>query len=183
MKVLKLLACLLVAYAIIGATACDSVTSTEPTATPTPTRGIGGLNITREQYEEAFAKWSAQGIEEYELRVEYWAFSPFMGIWTLRISRSGGDVKLLDYKREPGLDAPDGGIGSQLLMPTDEQGIQYLKEQLKVLTIESQFQYIEEALTGRWDDLKPTVTVKLDPILGNPTYVDSSAELASEPSS
>ena len=90
-------------------TGCDS-DSPEAGLPSTPTATRAG--ISREQYEQARAKWRAQGVEEYEARVEYSAYSEFMGIWTLHVRVSVDDAQVLGYTREPGLDAPLGFVGS-----------------------------------------------------------------------
>ncbi len=185
-----LIACLFLI--VISTVACDTNTQQQSLSTPmsstnttvthvvqdisaTPTEP--GINITREQYEQARATWSAQGIEEYEARVGYTAYSGFMGIWTLHVHVEGSDSHVLDYTRMPGLDAPTSGyIGTT----TTEEEKNYNKEQLKLLTIEGNFHTIAQILDAR-EQHQSTTTVKFDKLLGNPTYVGSISATVSEP--
>ncbi|MDQ5823718.1 MAG: hypothetical protein M3441_05820 [Chloroflexota bacterium] len=141
-----------------------------PNAVPTPT--VVWVNVTREQYDQALTKWVSQGIEEYEAQVEYHGYSAFMGIWTLRVKTVGGNYEVLDYTREPGLDAPVGDTGSQGQMPTNEVGRKHVKEQLKYLTIEGQFKDLGAIVAGRGVGCF-TTEAAFDPQLGNPINVDS----------
>jgi len=128
-------------------------------------------NITQAQFDDALAKWQAQGIEEYELQVEWWAFQPVMGTWTVRIATNGTTATVLDYRRESG--GPTSaltGLGSEGLMPTDQVGINDLKEQLGELTVEHQFDILRRALAGEWAN-ETGFEVRFDSALGNPTYV------------
>lgn len=156
----------------IGVTACDSTTpQTGATLTPillTPT--TLGINITKEEYEQALSKWRSQAIEEYAITVRYSAYSEFMGIWTLQVQSNGAAAKVLDYVREPGLEAPVGGVGSHSQMPTTEDGIKYLKEQLQDITVEGQFESITQVFGTEWHSLRE-VNVGFDPKFGYPSHV------------
>jgi hypothetical protein len=185
-----ILAMVLAITSLVALTACDlntapvvpSATSVRPThtapplpgtATPivVPTPTVVWVNVTRQQYEQALAMWRSQGIEEYEARVEYHAYTELMGIWTLRVKTVGGDYEVLDYTREPGLDPPLEYTGSPRRMPTDEAGKDYLKEQLKYLTIEGQFKDLGTIVAGRGVGCF-TTEATFDPRLGNPTKIE-----------
>ena len=66
---------------------------TDYAATPT-------VNITRQQYEEALARWHAQGVLEYEVEVDYLALSPIDGTWQLKVRVVEGKPELISYLRE-----------------------------------------------------------------------------------
>ena len=88
-----------------------------PTATPTPTQTpqptiisiprpqatvpiTGTINFTRQQYDEALMKWRNMQVREYELIVRFEAFSPFAGIWNLRVTE--GVPEIISYIRMTG---------------------------------------------------------------------------------
>lgn len=195
------LATLLVLAALVALAGCDlstapaapPATATDPmqTALPSPTvatpitvptPSVIWVNVTREQYDQALAKWLSQGVEEYEARVEYHGYSAFMGIWTLRVKTAGGNYEVLDYTREPGLDAPVGDTGSQGQMPTNEAGRKHVKEELKYLTIEGQFEDLGTIVAGRGVGCF-TTEATFDPRLGHPTNIEGDPTACSEPSS
>lgn len=158
---------------LVGVTACEfSTQQPEPTLIPSfSTSTPLGINITKEEYEQALVKWRSQAIEEYEIKVRYTAYSSLMGIWTLHVKSAGDDAEVLDYVRESGLEAPEGGVGSHNQMPTDEEGINYLKEQLEYLTIEGQFKSINHVFSKEWQGLRE-VNVRFDPEFGYPSDVN-----------
>ncbi len=98
------------------------------------------------------------------------AYNEFMGNWTLHVKAIGDDVEVLDYVRVPGLQAPEGGVGSHNQMPTDAEGIKYVKEQLKHITVEGQFQSISDVFSSGWSDLY-TVNVLFDSDSGSLRHV------------
>jgi hypothetical protein len=136
----------------------------------TATSTVIWSGITREQYEQARAKWRSQGVEEYEARVEYHAYSEFQGIWSLHVRLEGDRPQVLNYIREPGLDAPLGFVGSHLSMPTSEAGKNYLKEQLQMLTLEGQFDDMPRLIDGN-EQGRFKIPITFDGQLGYPTSV------------
>lgn len=66
---------------------------------PTPTR-FPYINVTRQQYDAALAKWRAQGITEYEIVVDYYAFNrQLMGKWTLHVQTDGTTPHVISASR------------------------------------------------------------------------------------
>jgi hypothetical protein len=93
-----------------------------------------------------------------------------MGIWTLHVRVAGDDAQVLDYTREPGLNAPMGFLGSQLNMPTNEAGKNIVKEHLEMLTIEGQFDDMPRLIDGNGQN-SFNVPITFDRTLGDPTSV------------
>jgi hypothetical protein len=124
-----------------------------------------GINITQAQYDEALAKWRAAAISEYEMVVEYQAFSFYAGTFTLRV-KGGEVVEVISFER--------GGrsTGTPLPNPTD----------LKFLTVETAFARVGEALaTKPWDTngseskIPLDYKVEFDPALGYPSLLQVTA--------
>ncbi len=117
----------------------------EATATPfvpalSPTPLINSLHFTREQFDQAWALWQAQGIEEYEMTVYYVAYSALMARWTLHIRVTDEGNEILSYVRDPSSPVPPtDGLGAPQWLPTAEPEITGLKSYLQSLTIESEF--------------------------------------------
>lgn len=119
------------------------------------------LNITREEYEGALAKWKAQGAQEYRIVIDYLAFSLYRGTWTLQVK--GGDVQVISFSQ---------GNQPVAAPPTPE------KEFFELLTVEGQFATINRALNGQPGNLgeldsgpQASYIVEFDPALGYPTQL------------
>src|SRR6187401_3515085 len=96
---------------------CDFNTNpVEPTPTPTPITLT--INITREEFDEAKAKWQALGVQEYRLRVDYSAYRTIMGEWTLHVRSSNGKDEIVDFVRESHYAPPVGGLLGPGPIPT-----------------------------------------------------------------
>ena len=165
----------------VSLAACDF---TPPTPLPTvlsPTATAAGrsINITHQDYEQAVAKWESLGIEEYTMQVEYNAYSFIMGAWTLHVRLENDKAEVIDYIREPGPAPPVGGLYGPDRMPTEPAEIQYLKEELSFITIESQLHQITEALNSSQNYC--CMTVRFDPETGRLDYVGFSSEQVTEP--
>jgi hypothetical protein len=110
-----------------------------PSPTPFPT-----IDITRQEYDAARAKWEAAGIEEYEMDVFYnQVYSKLSGGWRLRVK----DGTVIDYYRltdeMPTLPEPD--INADML---------------KFLTVEAMFADIKRVLD---DPNSSVVTISGEP--------------------
>src|SRR5438045_787638 len=58
------------------------------------------VNISREQYDQALAKWHAQDVREYEMLVDYELFNGALrGPWRLRVRAEGGVEEITEYSR------------------------------------------------------------------------------------
>jgi hypothetical protein len=108
----------------------------EPAPRPTPDPSLPSptpyprIDITRQEYDAALAKWEAARILEYEIDVAYNSvYSPVSGVWRLRVT--GGRV--IDYHRltdtMPSLPEPD--VNSDML---------------QFLTVEAMFNDIKRVL-------------------------------------
>jgi hypothetical protein len=145
-----------------------------PTMVATATPPSSGTNITQAQFDEALSRWRAQGVEEYELKIGYSAYSPLMGWWDLRVRASGDVSEVITYTRVGSLDAPTGGLGAQGEMPTAGPGIEALKTDLQWLTIEGQFAQIKALLddpTSSRFEWAGYYVVTFDPTMGYPASV------------
>jgi hypothetical protein len=75
---------------------CDYTIFSDPGPRKSPTQSI---NITRQEYESALAKWQAAGIQKYEMVVRYSrVYSDISGTWTLRVS--GENVEVVNRLRD-----------------------------------------------------------------------------------
>ncbi|HEX9988912.1 MAG TPA: DUF6174 domain-containing protein [Chloroflexia bacterium] len=140
-----------------------SVSVAQPTET-TPPAQQAGINITQAQYDEALAKWRAAGVGEYEMVVEYQAFSLYAGTLTLRV-KGGEVVEVVNFERSgraAGTPIPD-------------------LAQLNFLTVEALFEKVGSALAAKpWEvssesDIPLDYQVEFDPTLGYPTLVQITA--------
>lgn len=62
---------------------------------PVPLPPTQGINVTRAEYESAFAKWQAAGAEQYKMVVYYSdMYKNIFGTWTLRVN--GKSVEILN---------------------------------------------------------------------------------------
>jgi hypothetical protein len=150
----------------------DATATPEPTPTETPqptfisTPGAGptvmvrpGINVAKEQYDEALAKWQSQGIQEYEVVVEHSSLSPWAGTWTLRVAGRGEKVDIVSY-------TGNSGVPTTPAMAPDT---------VKFLTVEQQFAVIDHVLTaGIFSELETLVdyVVTFDPALGYPASIE-----------
>jgi hypothetical protein len=139
------------------------VSVAQPTET-TPPAQQAGINITQAQYDEALAKWRAAGVGEYEMVVEYQAFSLYAGTLTLRV-KGGEVVEVVNFERSgraAGTPIPD-------------------LAQLNFLTVEALFEKVGSALAAKpWEvssesDIPLDYQVEFDPTLGYPTLVQITA--------
>lgn len=129
------------------------------TTTPEPTIArFAYINITRQQYEEALAKWRAQSITEYEIVVDYYVFNrQYMGEWTLHVETSGSETHVISASRG---------------------GEKEPNSKVDFLTVEDMFREVEDKLdyvpdvSPYWDALAKSNLyweVSFDPRLGYPS--------------
>jgi hypothetical protein len=136
--------------------------TTSPVPTPTPPV----INITRQQYEEALAKWRAAGIEEYEVTVAIYAYPG--GTNTLRVGDHGKKILILQPSPTPAI-------------TPDPQYPEYLQE----YTIEGMFAEIDDALKSvatadidtalTKDGFYTAYSVEFDPDLGYPVQISTAS--------
>jgi hypothetical protein len=107
---------------------------------------FAGINITRNDYEQALGRWRSQGIADYEMVVEFYAFNPDSGEWTMRVTNG----KVVTATRT--------GPGPNVLTDLDD---------LQFLTVEGSFTSVEYMLNDRSGEM--LYTVAFDPGLGYPT--------------
>lgn len=73
-----------------------------------------GINVTRQEYDAALAKWQAAGIEEYEIVVSYsQVYSNRSGTWTLRVK--GGDIEVINRLRDGVPTTPEPDMSGDML--------------------------------------------------------------------
>ncbi len=114
-----------------------------------------GINITREQYNEALAKWLSQGVQEYELVVmEGGGLSPD-ATWKIRVRVNNGKSRVVSFRYLSGYESPPARI-----KPAD----------LEYLTIEHIFAVIDE-ISSPEGTCKYYDTVRFDPNLGYPASI------------
>jgi hypothetical protein len=134
-------------------------------------------NITKEQYEEAIAKWRTSGVLRYRIRLNYGAFSLFGGSWTLTVNSSAGRPVVEEYAAEQG--GRNAGA-----TPTPED--------LHNFTIEGLFERVGEIITNAppggptsipesGGDLSMYYLVTFDPTLGYPTVIEQHPNTGPEP--
>jgi hypothetical protein len=128
-----------VAFATVepGATA-ESTAESTPTTVPR-----GGMNITREQYEAALAKWQQAGITNYEMATDYADInSELSGEWGLVVK----DGKIVEISRN----GTKVYMGSDRDIPNPEAN----PSSLAFLTVSAQFERIRKLLDDpRSEDL------------------------------
>ena len=124
-----------------------------------------GINISRQEYEQALAKWSARGGTEYVMVVEFMAFSPYSGLWQIHVS--GEQVRTVSFTRASG----------EQVDPVP-QALDFQKE----WTVERQFAAIGRALDEEpWDvgssesEIPFDYRVSFDDNLGYPTLLQVTA--------
>lgn len=77
------LSALLLVLAAILFSACDSGTP----STPTPTaNNTPGTSYTQADYDAAYAKWQALNVQEYNINLDYSAFSLLRGSWVINVA-------------------------------------------------------------------------------------------------
>ncbi len=116
-----------------------------------------GINVARQQYEDALAKWRSHNILEYEIVVKYDSFAPFAGAWDLRVA--GDKIDIVGYT-----DA--GGAPATPAVPGDT---------LSFLTVDQQFAAIEHVINGgSFGPIQSQVdyVVTFDPAFGYPASVE-----------
>jgi hypothetical protein len=122
-------------------------------ASPTPTPPI--INITRQQYEDALAKWTAAGIEEYEITTS--VVTPWGHEGTLRVSDHGKGLLLLRYS-EWSSTKPDWG-----------DTVEGMFAEVSRILADNTEAYIDAAMTK--DRYYEAHTVEFDPDLGYPVQI------------
>ena len=170
---------LMILFFALGLGGCDYGAATPlppatPTAAATATPPSSGTNITQAQLDEALNRWRTQGVEEYELKIGYSAYSPLMGWWNLRVRSTGGVGEVITYTRVGNLYAPTGGLGAPGEMPTAEPAVAALKQDLQSLTIEGQFAEIQALLddpTSGQFQWAGYYIITFDPTMGYPASV------------
>ncbi|HEY0070367.1 MAG TPA: hypothetical protein VGE04_10400, partial [Chloroflexia bacterium] len=81
-----------------------------PTPTIDPAVTERGLDITKDEFNTALARWRARNIREYEMVVEYSAYTDIMGRWTLRVRTDGVTGEVISYAQHAdGPEPPTGG--------------------------------------------------------------------------
>ena len=141
----------------------------EPTPAAQPTSALQPYaNFTKEQYEEAIAKWRTAGVQRYRIKLDYIAFSLFGGTWTLTVDSSAGRPVVEDYSTEQG--GRNAGA-----TPTPED--------LHMFTVEGLFERVGEIVTNAppeglaavptpGSDIAMYYLVTFDPTLGYPTTIE-----------
>jgi hypothetical protein len=126
--------------AAVGFSTAEPGATPESTATTLPR---GGLNITREQYEAALAKWQQAGITNYEMVADYAAvYSDISGGWGLVVK----DDKIVEISRN----GTKVYTGSDRDIPNSDAN----PSSLAFLTVSAQFERIRKLLDDpRSEDL------------------------------
>jgi len=131
---------------------CDSGTPATPTVT---TDNTPGINVTQAEYDEAYAKWKALNVQEYNSSVDYSAFSLLAGSWKINVVN--GVATAVSFER----------AGTPTTPP---------EANLNLLTVESLFNTVARGLSYQQIENDTNYvyryTVKFDPDKGYPTYVD-----------
>lgn len=99
-----------------------------------------GVNITRQQYDEASAKWKAQGAENYQIVVNDLFFGSWSGKWKLLVHVTGGKSKVLQYQYLSEENEPQ---------PLPDVPAKYEKDfrnYISSLTVENMLGYIDDNL-------------------------------------
>jgi len=146
-----------------------SIASPKPVSTPTlqgcPTVTYisppPGLNITRNEYDEALAKWRSQAVQEYEIITEDLHFGSLAGTWKLMVRVTGGEPQVISFKYLDGVSASPEHM-------TDHD-VNYLTS----LTVESIFDDLDSGLrsveTNDKRACQAFYQVSFHPTLGYPT--------------
>jgi hypothetical protein len=130
------------------------------------------LNITRQQYEDALARWRSQGISRYRIAVSFNAFSPWAGSWVLTVNSANGADQVVDSQRT---ETTGKGAGTP---PSPEF--------LSALTVEGLFGRVEQLLndapaagpTTPGDPFGLYHEVTFDAAMGYPTRIESHPNVA-----
>ena len=140
--------CLLVAALIFSG--CNS----GPAPTPTPAANdTPGVNVTQADYDAALARWKALNVQEYNMEVEYIAFSLYAGTWDLRVTSS--DIEPTAYERG----------GTPTTLPTTNG------QDLRLLTVDGLFNNVARALQDQsQQDYQFRYETRFDPEKGYPTF-------------
>jgi hypothetical protein len=141
----------------------------EPTPAAQPTAALQPYaNFTREQYEEAIAKWRTAGVQRYRIRANFGAFSLLGGTWTLTVNSSAGRPVVEEYSSEAG---------------GRSAGVTPTPQDLHMFTVEGMFERVGEIVTGApaeglaavpapGGDIAMYYLVTFDPTLGYPTNIE-----------
>ena len=179
LAVLAILPALLL-MAACGTTPAGQGPAQQPVPTPGPTETTMSVppeptpalepyaNFTREQYEEAIAKWRTAGVQRYKIRTTFSAFSLLGGTWNLTVDSSAGAPTVVEYGSEAG--GRNAGAS-----PTPQD--------LHMFTVEGMFERVQEILTNAPPEGPTAVPtpggdfllyylVTFDPTLGYPTTIE-----------
>src|SRR6266446_3897969 len=119
------------------------------------------INISRKQYDEASTTWRTQGVQEYEMIVDYQLFNPALrGLWRLLVHSEGGVDKIAGYSR----------IDSQL-------SIYGFADDLNSLTVADSFYMVQNMISSQPNEsgfgYPKYYIVQFDPVLGYPVRLES----------
>jgi hypothetical protein len=107
------------------------------------------INVTRQQYDKALARWRSQGIREYSMTVEYTVFnSQLMGVWDLHVQTDNAGERVVNASRNKE-NSPIGG---------------------NFLTVESMFETIKNKLDYK-SETGLYWMVSFDPTIGYPSSI------------
>jgi hypothetical protein len=107
------------------------------------------INVTRQQYETALARWRSQGIREYSIKLQYIVFNyQLMGTWDLLIQTDGNKEKIVNALRNK---------------ETSPLAADFLTVESMFETVKNKLDYKSEAELY-WE-------VSFDPALGYPSYI------------
>lgn len=160
-------------------------TMSVPQEEPTPTTAQATpvlqpyANFTREQYEEAIARWRTAGVQRYRMTLTYIAFSTLGGTWNLTVNSSAGRPVVEEYS------IVDGGGRNAGTTPTPED--------LHMFTVEGLFERVGEIVANAppegltsvpqagGGDINFYYLVTFDPTLGYPTTIEQHPNTGPEP--
>jgi len=129
-----------------------------PPPMPTPTPPPSSVNITRADLNSAQAKWSSQKVEEYEMEIYVGRAGPLFGTWNIRVKRLREEI--ISYSRD-----------AQMYTPS------ILSDELDSLSVEGQFEYIDQLLKDDEPDRRGgsnpvDYVIAFDPALGYPVSIE-----------
>jgi hypothetical protein len=134
-------------------------------------------NFTKEQYEEAIAKWRTAGVQRYRMTINYIAFSLLGGTWNLTVNSSAGRPVVEEYAIQ------EGGRNA---------GATPTPEDLHDFTVEGLFERVGEIVSNAppeglasvpqaGGDINFYYLVTFDPTLGYPTTIEQHPNTGPEP--
>jgi hypothetical protein len=180
----RTLAVLALAPALVLAACGTTPAAQVPTEVPAPTAGPTETtmpvpqeptpvlqpyaNFTRQQYEDAIAKWRTAGVQRYRIKSTFSAFSLLSGTWNLTVDSSAGPPNVVEYSSEAG--GRSAGVTPQ---PQD----------LHMFTVEGMFERVGEIVTNAppaglttvptpGSDFSMYYLVTFDSTLGYPTNIE-----------